>query len=66
VTRAPKIALCGVAAVESGRPLFVKALDGHWVAGSEATRTRALRFIAKGYGYATWIYGVEDASKAVR
>ncbi len=55
----PKITITGERAVNSDSPIFVKQLDGRWVPGTDATRERGKRMIARGYGYATWIYGVE-------
>jgi hypothetical protein len=56
-----KVVICitGERAVNSESPIFVLALDGAWVPGNDATRARGKRMIARGYGYATWIYGVE-------
>lgn len=55
----PKIVITGERAVHSDRPIFVLQLDGTWTPGTEATRERGKRMIARGYGYATWIYGIE-------
>jgi hypothetical protein len=56
---APRITLRGEAAIASGRPLWVLGLDGRWVPGTDATRERGRRMVARGYGHATWIYGAE-------
>jgi hypothetical protein len=56
-TREPKIVVCGTRAVESGRPLYVRALSGYWVRVENEAAARSR--IARMDPATLWIYGVE-------
>jgi len=65
MAKTSNIMITGERAVSSDAPIFVRQLDGTWTPGTEQTRERAKRMIARGYGYATWIYGVQPCRCAM-